>query len=556
VANPDDVVPDLPALPARSEFSYWKEAVPRDLRPNDEAEFPGQPASGSAAPTRMEHAARWEACPGMFVLLSGRWPSAARMRSGQYPHLERRGGSIYGEVDSSRSRCLWTSSPRPVEDCCPPSGGDSGLLVASRARERILRSLTSAGSFRSRSLWRPGSHWSAPPFPDAGAREFLSAAHPHQVLDPETDSDARAGRAPRRGPDDLPLLSAPGGSVLKNPGDIAWGGPEACQLNPERGYDVHRGGGAPAGLATAAMRIGGLSVLVIDGRASGVKASASARSKNYSLCTGITARTRRARFHPGQKFGADFAMSRRCNPAYPSSAEARDPHLLVLEDGGPSPRAPSSSRRVRATSSSIRRWPISEARRSPTGLSIELGAAGKGVVLVGGGNSAGTGSGFPLGPRCPRALLIRGSTLSQSIRATLWTGLPPPPTPCPPLDESPRYGNERGSWRSPVEEPAHRTRERANVRHVFLFVGADPATEWLGAATLRSMGGFGDGVDLTLQELVRAAAETSDRWRRAAGVSHRDVRCGSVKRIGGAIGEGRRWWPSSTPTWPSGEQIW
>jgi thioredoxin reductase (NADPH) len=82
-----------------------------------------------------------------------------------------------------------------------------------------------------------------------------------------------------------------------------------------------------------------------------------------------------------------------------------------------------------------------------------------------------------------------------------------------------------------------------NVRRVFVFVGADPATEWLQDCdvALDGKGFVKTGVDLTLQELVRAGRrdvprplETSVPGVFAIG----DVRHGSVKRVGGAIGEG------------------
>ena len=81
------------------------------------------------------------------------------------------------------------------------------------------------------------------------------------------------------------------------------------------------------------------------------------------------------------------------------------------------------------------------------------------------------------------------------------------------------------------------------VRHVFLFVGADPATEWLRSCdvVLDGKGFVKTGANLTLEELVRAGRrdvprplETSVPGVFAIG----DVRCGSVKRVGGAIGEG------------------
>ncbi len=69
------------------------------------------------------------------------------------------------------------------------------------------------------------------------------------------------------------------------------------------------------------------------------------------------------------------------------------------------------------------------------------------------------------------------------------------------------------------------------MRHLFLFIGADPNTDWL------------SGCDVALDEkrFVRtgadvggAALETSRRGVFAIG----DVRCGSVKRVAAAVGEG------------------
>src|SRR5882724_12042830 len=105
-------------------------------------------------------------------------------------------------------------------------------------------------------------------------------------------------------------------------------------------------------------------------------------------------------------------------------------------------------------------------------------------------------------------------------------------------------GNEGGELEK-VRWKNQRTgvENEANVRHVFLFVGADPATEWLRSCdvALDGKGFVKTGAELTLQELVRAGRrdvprplETSVPGVFAIG----DVRCGSVKRVGGAIGEG------------------
>ncbi|HET6982395.1 MAG TPA: FAD-dependent oxidoreductase, partial [Myxococcaceae bacterium] len=87
------------------------------------------------------------------------------------------------------------------------------------------------------------------------------------------------------------------------------------------------------------------------------------------------------------------------------------------------------------------------------------------------------------------------------------------------------------------------TEHRQAVGHVFLFVGADPATEWLRGCdvALDTKGFVRTGPDLSRDDLARsgrrtipASLETNVPGVFAVG----DVRSGSVKRVGGAIGEG------------------
>ncbi|MET1025277.1 MAG: FAD-dependent oxidoreductase, partial [Pseudoxanthomonas sp.] len=67
------------------------------------------------------------------------------------------------------------------------------------------------------------------------------------------------------------------------------------------------------------------------------------------------------------------------------------------------------------------------------------------------------------------------------------------------------------------------------LRHLFLFIGADPNTDWLkGCVTLDQAGFVVTGAD-------GAALLETDR----AGVfAIGDVRAGSVKRVAAAVGEG------------------
>ena len=75
----------------------------------------------------------------------------------------------------------------------------------------------------------------------------------------------------------------------------------------------------------------------------------------------------------------------------------------------------------------------------------------------------------------------------------------------------------------------------AAIRNVFLFVGADPATEWLqGCVALDKAGFVTTGVGLANGGPASSPLESSVAGVFAVG----DVRSGSVKRVGGAIGEG------------------
>jgi thioredoxin reductase (NADPH) len=78
--------------------------------------------------------------------------------------------------------------------------------------------------------------------------------------------------------------------------------------------------------------------------------------------------------------------------------------------------------------------------------------------------------------------------------------------------------------------------EQHAIAHLFLFTGADPAASWLA----------GCGIPLDEKGFIRTGAdvprpsECRCRWRPGLeGIfAVGDVRCGSVKRVGAAIGEG------------------
>ena len=108
-------------------------------------------------------------------------------------------------------------------------------------------------------------------------------------------------------------MLCPGGQLLRNPSEtelarcIGLVGP----IDPDRVYDLAVVGAGPAGLATAVYAASeGLSVLVLDCRAFGGQAGASALIENYlGFPTGISGMALMARaYNQAQKFGVEMAI--------------------------------------------------------------------------------------------------------------------------------------------------------------------------------------------------------------------------------------------------------
>jgi thioredoxin reductase (NADPH) len=501
--------------------------------------------------------------PGMFVILSGsvaitRWDALGRSIS-----LGERGAGHYlaelAQLSGGRS-AVDGHAVGDVEVVLIPPAGLRALLVAeAELGERILRALI----LRRIGLLALG--FGGPvlvaPSGNPGLRrlqEFLvRSGHPHRALDPETDPDASEliARHVSR-PDDLPLVICPDGSVLKNPGEIALA--RYLDVLPnfvhERGYDVAVVGAGPAGLSTAVYAASeGLSVLVIDAKGFGGQAGASARIENYfGFPTGVSGQVLTGRgFTQAQKFGADFAI-----PAVATHLSREEPDRqgsrlsIQLADG----RGVSARTVVVASGARYRRPEIpSLSNFEGRGVSywaspIEARSCrGTDVVLVGGGNSAGQAAVFLSGHAARVLMLVRGPSLSQTMSRYLIERIEAtrnihvhPHTELTALKADERGELAAVCWR----DRRGGAEEQRPIGHVFLFVGADPATEWLrgGCQVVLDPKGFvKTGADLSPEDLLRAGRrgsplplETSVPGVFAVG----DVRCGSVKRVGGAIGEG------------------
>jgi thioredoxin reductase (NADPH) len=374
--------------------------------------------------------------------------------------------------------------------------------------------------------------------------------YPYTVLDASDDGEGRAV-VERLGvlPDELPLMVCPNGTVLKQPTDAEAGvilgiTPE---LDPEKIFDVAVVGAGPAGLAAAVYGASeGLSVLVLDQRAFGGQAGASARIENYlGFPTGISGMALAGRaFNQALKFGAEIAIPLEvvrlgCGSDGRSCASLR----LELTNGN----AVRARTVVVASGARYRRPPISN-------LSVFEGAGvsywaspvearlceGEEVALVGGGNSAGQAVVF-LAPKVERLhLIVRGEGLETSMSRYLIDRIAALPnvelhthTEVTGLEGDQVSGLTGAVFRDRRTEATH----SCSLRHLFLFIGADPNTAWLEDCVAVDDKGFVvTGVESTEGASRRAVLplETSQPSVFAIG----DVRAGSTKRVASAVGEG------------------
>src|SRR5581483_8815638 len=247
--------------------------------------------------------------------------------------------------------------------------------------------------------------------------------YPHTVLDPDQDADAAALVA-RLGirPEELPLLLCPNGTVLRRPSDAEAG---IClgltpAIDPEKVYDVAVVGAGPAGLATAVYAASeGLSVLVLDQRAMGGQAGASARIENYlGFPTGISGQALAGRaWNQAQKFGAEMAVTLEV-ARLDCDRPPGEPLGLGMTDG-----SAVRARTVVIASGARYRRPAIEGIEALEGAGVSYWASavearlceGEEVALVGGGNSAGQATVF-LAPKVKRLhLIVRGEGLSATM---------------------------------------------------------------------------------------------------------------------------------------------
>jgi thioredoxin reductase (NADPH) len=376
---------------------------------------------------------------------------------------------------------------------------------------------------------------------------LTSNGYPYHLIDPASDQEA-ASLLARYAPavNDLPLAISVDGTVLRNPSETALARVLGMVRVPERQtiYDVAVVGCGPAGLATAVYAASeGLSVAVFDSRAYGGQAGASARIENYlGFPTGISGQALTGRaFVQAQKFGAEIMIPMEVRSLDCTRADGS--FALEVDEGDRI-----HARSVVIASGARYRRPAIENLQTFEGRGVWYWASpieaqlcvGEEVMLVGGGNSAGQAAVFLSSYAKKVRMMVRGKGLADSMSRYLIDRIAASPnielatqTEIIALEGKRETGVERVRWRN----RATGAEAESAIRNVFLFVGADPATSWLA----------GCGVEVDKNGFVITGARRSGNLpanenaleSSVPGVfAVGDVRSGSVKRVGGAIGEG------------------
>jgi thioredoxin reductase (NADPH) len=404
------------------------------------------------------------------------------------------------------------------------------------------------------SRWLPAGH---------AIRDFLSRNHiPYRWLDPSLERTVKSapegssngtvtgGECTRLlaehhlNASQLPVVLMPDGEALVQPQISVLAEKAGLRVQAERDfYDLVIAGAGPAGLAAAVYGASeGLKTLVIEPAAPGGQAGSSSRIENYlGFPSGLSGAdlARRASVQ-ATRFGAEFLSQRatgiRTDGQY---------HFIQLAGGNEI----ACHTALIATGVDYRRLSAASLERF-TGAGVYYGAAlteaiackGEHVMIVGGANSAGQAAVHFARYSDKVTMLVRADSLEKSMSSYLIHQIGGMSnievrTRTEVIDGCGDGHLQAVRLRTPSGEEEHPTSA------LFIFVGAEPKTEWLPPAILRDARGFVlSGPDLRAAgrpfqwPLDRSPylLETSVPGIFVAG----DVRFGSVKRVASAVGQG------------------
>jgi len=414
--------------------------------------------------------------------------------------------------------------------------------------------------------WTPDSH---------RVKDFLARNHvPYVWMDLLSNSEAQGllalveDAAPA-----LPILFFSDGTTLANPSNRAIADRIGLQTIADQPlYDLLVVGAGPAGLAAAVYAASeGLRTLVVEEEAPGGQAGTSSRIENYlGFPTGISGgELARRAVTQARRFGVEILTTRRAKRLQVDGPT----RVLTLEDG-----TTLNGRAVLIATGVSYRALQADGMPALTGAGVYYGAAlGEGpsvrdqdVYVVGGANSAGQAAVHFARFAKTVTMLVRGASLATSmsqylidqIRGTanirVWTT----------SEVRQAVGTDRLTHLVVTRDGGQRS-ETVEAAALFIFIGAEPRTDWLGEVVARDAHGFVlSGVEAIAPSPVpdgsavpvpatpgagRASTRmgrriSSSMWAlRLPGMLETnvpgvfvagDVRAGSVKRVASAVGEG------------------
>jgi thioredoxin reductase (NADPH) len=482
---------------------------------------------------------------GLILIISGEVSVIQRDELGHVRPVVTYGpGSFLGELAqlSGRPALIAAYAETPVDAVVIQPERLRALLVAeAELGERIMRALI----LRRVALLELGAGpiiIGRPASADVLRLEsFLDRnGYPRQSLDPETDPEAKAlVERFQIDADALPIVLCPGGQLLRNPtqNQLARCLGMVGQLDPARLYDVAIVGAGPAGLAAAVYAASeGLTTLALDCRAFGGQAGASTRIENYlGFPTGITGMALMGRAQSqALKFGVEMAIPDQVSALSPTEEGFR---LTLADEETVRARSlviASGARYRRLDVANLDKFEGSSVHYWASPLEARL-CTGQEVALVGGGNSAGQAVAYLASQVSKVWMVVRAKDLEASMSSYLIERIDSLPNVEQVFEtEVIRLEGADGALDAIVWRHRRTGEEtRKTLSHLFLFIGADPNTDWLaGSGVVLDSKGFvatgikaGDG---------RLGLETSLPGAFAIG----DVRSGSVKRVAAAVGEG------------------
>ena len=395
-----------------------------------------------------------------------------------------------------------------------------------------------------------GTRWSSKAYE---LRNFLARNQvPYQWLDAEA-----AGRDPeihrlveKYSPDglNLPVLICPDGTCLPEPTQDQVAEKAGLRTHAELDfYDLAIVGGGPAGLAAGVYGASeGLKTVMVEREAPGGQAGLSSNIENYlGFPAGLTGRdlARRA-VTQAKRFGVEIL-----SPKEAIGIRAEGPYRYVRFGDG---TEISCHALLLAMGVQWRMLDVPGVDRL-NGAGIYYGAASteamsckdEDVYIIGGANSAGQAAMFFASYARKVVMLVRGPSLAATMSQYLIDQIQKTPvievrTKCRVIEV---HGEDRLEAISFACESTGST-EKVPAIALFVFIGAEPRTDWLDGSVERDNRGF----ILTGPDLVHEG-KRPDRWlldrdpslleTNIPGIfAVGDVRHGSIKRVASGVGEG------------------